>query len=235
VVDEHATATASSSEEAEAVRRSIERSLATARRYSCAIFVGVLVPGYRIDWSTPQGELQAIEPRLDEVASHARELAAAYNEPHNAALMGHHEPISETEVVDHYEAMLDAGAHPFLLYVDGALAGDADLRGIRHGAAEFAFLVAARAAQGRGLGTRFAMMVHAYAFQVLQLERVYASVVPANAASRRVFEKLGFRLDSSETARSFADQEDDLTFAIDRITFEGLHVPQLAEIRVAMR
>jgi RimJ/RimL family protein N-acetyltransferase len=195
----------------------------------------VLAPGYRIDWETPSGTLLAIEPRLDEVAGHARELAIAYNEPHNAALMGHHEAISETEVVDHYEAMLDSGAHPFLLYRDGELAGDADLRGVVGGAAEFAFLVAARAAQGKGLGTRFATMIHAFAFQVLALDRVYASVVPANAASRRVFEKLGFTLDTSSAARGFADEPDDVTYSIDRITFEGLHVAELAEIRVAMR
>jgi RimJ/RimL family protein N-acetyltransferase len=195
----------------------------------------VLAPGYRVDWATPAGVLLAVEPRLDEVAVHAGELAAAYNEPRNAALMGHQEPISETEVVDHYEAMLDAGARMFLLYLDGALAGDADLRGIADGAAEFAFMIGAPAAQGKGLGTRFAIMVHAFAFQVLALERVYASVVPANTASRRVFEKLGFSLDASPAARAFADEADDVVYAIDRLTFEGLHVADLAEIRVAMR
>ncbi len=197
----------------------------------------MLVPGYRIDWETPSGKLLAIEPRLDEVAGHARELALAYNEPHNAALMGHHEAISETEVVDHYEAMSDAGARAFLLYLDGELAGDADLRGLKDGAAEFAFLVAARAAQGKGLGTRFATMIHAFAFQALALDHIYASVVPANTASRRVFEKLGFELDTSAAARAFVDKDaqDDLTFSIDRITFEGLHVAELSEIRVAMR
>jgi RimJ/RimL family protein N-acetyltransferase len=195
----------------------------------------MLAPGYRVDWTTPAGVLLAVEPRLDEVAVHARELAAGYNEPNNAALMGHVEPISETEVVDHYEAMLDAGARMFLLYLDGALAGDADLRGIADGAAEFAFMIGTPAAQGKGLGTRFATMVHAFAFQVLGLERVYASVVPANTASRRVFEKLGFTLDASPAARAFADEDDDVVYAIDRVTFEGLHIANLAEIRIAMR
>lgn len=195
----------------------------------------MLAPGYRIDWKTPAGTLLALEPRLDEVAEHAAALAAAYNDPKNAPLMGHTDAISATEVVDHYEAMLDAGAHPFLLYLDGGFAGDADLRGVARGAAEFAFLVAAPNAQGKGLGTRFAIMVHAFAFQVLGLSHVYASVIPANTASRRVFEKLGFTLDNSPAARAFAEQDDDLTFGIDRVTFEGLHVGDLAEIRVGMR
>jgi RimJ/RimL family protein N-acetyltransferase len=197
--------------------------------------VSVLAPGYRVDWATSAGALLAVEPRLDEVAAHARELAAGYNEPRNAALMGHHEPISETEVVDHYEAMLDAGARMFLLYLDGALAGDADLRGITNGAAEFAFMIGTPTAQGKGLGTRFATMIHAFAFQVLALERVYASVVPANTASRRVFEKLGFTLDPSPAARAFADEDGDVVYAIERAAFEGLHVANLAEISIAMR
>jgi RimJ/RimL family protein N-acetyltransferase len=195
----------------------------------------VHAPGYRIDWTTPAGVLLALEPRLDEVAQHADALAAAYNDPRNAPLMGHESAISSTEVVDHYEAMLDAGAHPFLLFRDGAFAGDADLRGVRDGAAEFAFMVASPGSQGKGLGTRFAIMLHAFAFQVVGLDHVFASVVPANTASRRVFEKLGFTLDTSARARSFADQDDDLTFGIDRVTFEGLHMGDLSEVRVAMR
>jgi RimJ/RimL family protein N-acetyltransferase len=195
----------------------------------------VLAPGYRIDWQTPAGHLLAIEPRLDEVASHAKELALAYNDPRNAPLMGHDEPISETEVVDHYEAMLDDGARPFLLYRDGAFCGDADLRRIQLGGAEFAFLIASPAAQGHGLGTKFAIMVTAYAFQVLQLDHVFASIIPVNVASLRVFQKLGFSIDNSERARGFADHADDITMSIDRLTFDGLHVADLAEIRVAMR
>jgi RimJ/RimL family protein N-acetyltransferase len=196
-------------------------------------------PGFRIDWASPAGVLLALEPRLDEVAAHADALAAAYNDPRNATLMGHESVISPTEVVDHYEAMQAEGARPFLLYVDGAFAGDADLRGLTSasggGAAEFAFMVASPAAQGRGLGTRFAVMIHAFAFQSLALDHVYASVVPANTASRRVFDKLGYRLDGSLAARAFAETPDDLTLSIDRATFEGLHLPELAEIRVAMR
>jgi RimJ/RimL family protein N-acetyltransferase len=228
--DEHAT---SASEDT--ASRTIQGRVTVAEGSENRYRRPVLVPGYRIDWNTPAGALLVLEPRLDEVATHARELAIAYNEPRNAVLMGHQETISETEVVDHYEAMLDAGAHPFLLYLDGALAGDADLRGIANGAAEFAFMVAAPSAQGHGLGTRFAMMVHAYGFQVLSLEHLYASVVPANVASRRVFEKLGFTLDDTPAARAFAEQPDDVTFSIDRMTFEGLHVADLAEIHVVMR
>ena len=195
----------------------------------------VEAPGFRIDWASDVGALAAIEPTLADIARHADELAAGYNEPANAKLMGHAEHISETEVVDHYEAMLDDGARAFLLYVDGALAGDADLRGITGGACEFAFMIAAKGQQGKGLGTKFALMIHAFAFAKLGLDRVYASIVPENVASRRVFEKLGYWLDDSPAAREFADEPGDVTMVIDRATFERVHAATLPHLKIGMR
>jgi RimJ/RimL family protein N-acetyltransferase len=85
-------------------------------------------------------------------------------------------------------------------------------------------MIGAPSAQGRGLGTRYALMVAVFGFRGLGLARIYASVVPANTASRRVFEKLGYVLDTSEAARGFADEPDDLVFAIDRAAFEARDV-----------
>jgi RimJ/RimL family protein N-acetyltransferase len=192
------------------------------------------LPGFRIDWSTASGELCALEPRLDEVAEHVRVLAEAYNHPHNAPLLGHEAKISESEVLDHYESLLGQGAHPFLLYRDDELVGDGDVRGIADGAAEFAFLIMDTAAQGQGLGTKFATMIHAFAFANLPIDRMYASIIPANAASMRVFEKLGYEIDSSTAAREFADTGD-VTMSVDRATFERLHAQAMAEIHIAMR
>jgi RimJ/RimL family protein N-acetyltransferase len=190
---------------------------------------------YRIEWSTPAGDLVALEPRGEEVTAHAGELAAAYNDPRNAPLLGHSEPIDADEVVEHYESMREDGARPFLLYRDGALAGDGDLRKLGSGAAEFAFLVASPSAQGKGLGTRFALMIHAFAFRSLGLRRVYASIVPENIASRRVFEKLGYALDDSPEAAPYADEPGDLVMVIDRERFETLHAEALGAIRIAKR
>jgi RimJ/RimL family protein N-acetyltransferase len=186
----------------------------------------------RIEWTTDVGELVAIEPRLSDVAAHAGELSAGYNEPENARLMGHVEPFSEADVVGHYESMRDEGALAFLLYLEGKLVGDADLRGMRDGAAEFAFMIAARNQQGKGLGTKFALMVNAYAFTSLGLNRVYASIAPKNRASRRVFEKLGYKLDSSTEARAFADEAGDDTMVIVRETFERTHALALTQLRI---
>jgi RimJ/RimL family protein N-acetyltransferase len=192
------------------------------------------LPGFRIDWTTPHGELMAYEPRLDEVAQHVRVLAAAYNDAHNAPLLGHTQALAESDVMDHYESLLGQAAHPFLLFADGALAGDGDIRGIAGGAGEFAFMIAAPSAQGKGLGTRFATMLHAFAFTHLPLERVYASIVPANTASRRVFDKLGYTVDDSAAARGYAD-DGDVAMVIDKATFTRQHAAAMAQIRIAMR
>jgi len=129
----------------------------------------------------------------------------------------------DTEKVDQDSGMTEPGG------------GDADLRGIRDVAAEFAFMIAAREQQGRGLGTKFALMVHACAFGCLGLDRLYASIFPRNLASRRVFEKLGYVLDDSPEARAFAEDAGDVTMVIDRVKFERLHETVLKQFRIAPR
>src|SRR6185312_2245320 len=101
------------------------------------------------------------------------------------------------------------------------------------GAAEFAFMIGAPATQGKGLGTKFATMIYAFAFDQLQLATVYASVVPENVASKRVFEKLGCTIDDSAAARAYADEPGDLVMAIDRATFHRHNAAALAHIRTS--
>lgn len=141
----------------------------------------------KITW----GELVAFTP-LD-VTPYAEALAAAYNDPRNAALLGNTQTMTAADVLEHYADL----PYPFVLLANELLAGDADLRGVSGGAAEFAFLIAAPSAQGQGLGTRFATMINAAAFRTLGLERIYASVIPDNTASLRVFEKLGYVADDT--------------------------------------
>jgi RimJ/RimL family protein N-acetyltransferase len=185
----------------------------------------------RIEWTTEVGLLSAIEPSAREIEAHAEALAAGYNDPNNAPLMGHAEPITPEEVVGHYADMIEDGARAFLLFCDGQLVGDGDLRGFNDGAAEFAFMIAAPNLQGKGLGTRFALMIYAFGFAELGLHHVHASVVPQNTASRRVFEKLGCVLDDSPDARAFADEPEDMVLSIDRATFERVNAAQARQIR----
>lgn len=190
---------------------------------------------WQITWASPAGALVALEPRDDEIARHAAALAAAYNDPHNAPLLGHTDDVDQDDVIAHYADVAEAGGHNFLVFLDGALVADGDLRRVGGGAAEFAFLVASPAAQGKGLGTRIATMIHAFGFRRLGLDRIYASIIPHNAASRRVFDKLGYQVDDSPAARAYADEPGDLTLAIDRASFDRLHAAAMAEISIAVR
>jgi len=194
-----------------------------------------MVMGYRIDWTSDAGQLSALEPTPEEVAQYAAALSRGYNDPRNAELMGHAEPIEPDEVIELYADSSAEGVRSFLLFQAGEFAGDGDLRGLRGGTAEFAFMIGAPSAQGKGLGTRFATMIHAFGFQTLALHHIYASIVPANTASRRVFDKLGYTLDASAVARGYADEPGDLVMSIDRPTFERVAGGALAQIAITVR
>lgn len=186
----------------------------------------------RIEW----GPLVALEATSDEIATHAAALAAGYNDPDNAPLMGHTSEISPAEVVDSYKESIAAGMRAFLLFAGGgALVGDADLRNLRDGAAEFAFMIGSRTMQGKGLGTKFATMIHAFGFRELDLHHIYVSVVPHNGASMRVFEKLGYVVDDSPVARAYAEEPDDVVLSLDKPTFMRSHAARLRQIQIAVR
>jgi len=192
-------------------------------------------PFWSIDWPCDDGTLRVTEPTPDEVDAAAARLAACYNEPYNRGMLGHEADLSVEEVVEHYARMRTAGAHPFLLEREGRLAGDADLRHVAGPAADFAILVGERAAQGRGLGTRFALLVHVVAFQGLGLERVYSSVIPANRPSLRMLEKIGYLPDDGPEARARAEEPTDVTLSIDRARFEALHAATLEAATLVRR
>jgi RimJ/RimL family protein N-acetyltransferase len=169
----------------------------------------------RIDWDN----LTALEPTPDEIAAHARALSTGYNDPANAPLMGHASVITPLEVEESYADSIAAGMRAFLLFENGVFVGDGDLRNFKGTTAEFAFMIAAPLAQGKGLGTRFATMIHTFGFRTLELARIYASVVPNNTASRRVFEKLGYTVDDSPAAREYAEEPTDIVLSLPRDRF----------------
>ncbi|WP_456786184.1 GNAT family N-acetyltransferase [Cellulomonas sp. P5_C5] len=78
----------------------------------------------------------------------------------------------------------------------GAIAGRLNLNGITRGAFQSAALGywVSKRANGRGLATRAVADVVALAFGELGLHRLQAETLFANAASRRVLSKNGFRL-----------------------------------------
>jgi len=181
------------------------------------------------------GDLRAIEPTREELYACSAALSEGYNDPANAELMGHSSLISPREVVESYEQSIAEGMRAFLFFVGDAFAGDGDLRNFKSASAEFAFMIATPAAQGKGLGTRFATMLHAFGFLQLELARIYASVVPHNTASRRVFEKLGYLVDDSPAGRAYAEEPGDVTLSLPRESFIATHARLLDEIRIGVR
>lgn len=175
------------------------------------------------------GRLRVFEPTLTEVRSAAPLLAAFYNDSHNAAMLTNTREFTSAEVVEMFESSRAAGDRPFLLEQDGELMGDADFRNIEGPEAEFAILIGKRSQQGRGLGTRYAAIMHVAALRVFGFERVYGTVIPANIASRRMLEKLGYQVDRSPRAVSFAEAEEDIPMSIDLAEFERAHADLLTQ------
>ena len=191
---------------------------------------------WAVEWAQGAEVLTAVEPTCDELRGAAPVLAASYNDSHNRVMMGHDdEPHTAGDVVAYYEQLRIEGGRPFLLYMNGVLMGDADFRNIGDISGEFAIMIGGRASQGRGLGTRFALMLHAFGYDVLGLERIYISVIPANAASRRLFEKLGYQPDDSPQARALIDEETDLTMSLARSALDRTRIADQAAIRAAIR
>ncbi len=187
-------------------------------------------PRFAIEWTTPDGVLRAYQPEDDVIVALAPLLSAAYNDEHNAPMMGHGEPIEVEQVIESYRDMIDDGDALFVLELDGEFIGDGDLRDREDDRAELAIMLAARTRQGRGLGTRFAIMLHAFGFERLGLDRIYVGIVPENVASQRLFTRIGHVIDDSPIARDYADAPEEITMSIGRAEFEALHKDVLGQL-----
>ncbi len=190
-------------------------------------------------WSieAPWGKvrLRIFEPAVTEVLAAAPLLATFYNDSHNSAMMTNSRELTVADVVETFASLRATGEHPFLLERDGELMGDADFRKCEGAEAEFAIMIGQRAQQSRGLGTRYAAMMHVAALRVFKFERVYATIIPTNVASRRMLEKLGYEVDQSQRAASFADAIDDIAMSLDLVQFEREHADLLSEVVITAR
>lgn len=190
---------------------------------------------WSIEAPSEQGKLLVFEPTETEVLVAAPVLAIFNNDRHNSAMLTNTQEMTASKIVESYEFLRTNNGRPFLLEQEGVLMGDADFRNISGSTAEFAILVGSRTQQSRGLGTRYAAMMHVAAFRVLGLERVYASIVPTNIASRRMVEKLGYQIDQSSFASSFAEEKDDIVMSIDWLRFELASAELMSEVTITAR
>ena len=190
---------------------------------------------FDVEYQDAQILLRAFEPTPHEVRAAASRLSGYYNDEHNRAMLTHEDDMSADEVVEHYTESRAEGDRLFLLEQDGVLIGDADFRQFDAESAEYAIMIGARNLQGRGLGKKFTTMLHAWAFRELQLARVYVTILPANSASLRLFQQLGYGPDGSPRARDLIDEDDDVTLSIDRAAFEKQHGTMMDGVRFAPR
>ncbi|RAU98892.1 GNAT family N-acetyltransferase [Paenibacillus sp. YN15] len=94
-----------------------------------------------------------------------------------------------------------SGTHLYaavILKSTGAVIGNAMLFNMdaREGHAEIGYVLH-KGYWGQGYGTECVALVDAFAFEVLQLHRLYACVIAANLPSARILEKNGYRLDGT--------------------------------------
>jgi RimJ/RimL family protein N-acetyltransferase len=190
---------------------------------------------FDVEYRDAQVLLRAFEPTADEVRAVAAQLSGYYNDEHNRAMLTHEDDMSAEEVIVHYAESRKRGDRLFLLELDGLLVGDADFRHFDAESAEYAIMIGARNLQGRGLGRKFTTMLHAWAFRGLGLRRVYVTILPANRASVRLFEQLGYGPDHSPRARSLIDEESDVTLSMERSAFEKQHGTMMDGVQFAPR
>ncbi|WP_373286203.1 GNAT family N-acetyltransferase [Marmoricola endophyticus] len=105
-------------------------------------------------------------------------------------------PRSFGEMVSTYRRQARAGQTlPFMVVVEGQLAGQVTVNNIVRGSGQFASIGywIDEAYAGRGLTTQAVAMVIDHCFYAARLHRVEVAIRPENAASLRVVEKLGIK------------------------------------------
>jgi ribosomal-protein-alanine N-acetyltransferase len=114
---------------------------------------------------------------------------------------------------------------PFAVVVDGSFAGQLNVAGIVRGSLESAsigYWVDQRVA-GRGVMPTCVALATDHCFDVVGLHRIEVNIRPENEASRRVVEKLGFRLEGTRERflHISGDWRDHLSYALVREDVPG--------------
>lgn len=191
--------------------------------------------GFEVRYHDGESLLRAYEPSAAELAAAAPRLSEHYNDPYNRTMLTNTATMSADEVMAHYREARQRGDRLFLLERDGVLMGDADFRHFDEQSAEYAILIGARDQQGRGLGGKFTLMLHALAFGDWGLVRVYVAIIPTNQPSLRMFQRLGFQADTGPHARSLAEEPSDATLSLDALSFRQRHAAAIDAVTIRNR
>src|SRR5258708_1147608 len=124
------------------------------------------------------------------------------NDPELARLLDRARPVGELEHEQWFTALhTKQGCVYFAIETnpDSAHIGNVWLWGIdwRHRKAELRIVIGEATGTGRGLGTEAINLACCYAFERLNLHKVFAYVLSINPRARRAFEKAGFALEGT--------------------------------------
>jgi RimJ/RimL family protein N-acetyltransferase len=143
------------------------------------------------------GELVSLRP-FDR--SHLEQTRLWVNDPETSRLLGRARPVSDWEHEQWFNGLRDRldEVH-FAVHArrDDRHVGNVWLWGIdwRHQKGEVRVLIGESDARSRGLGTEAIGLLCAYAFERLNLHRMYAFVLAMNPRALRAFEKAGFAVE----------------------------------------
>lgn len=143
--------------------------------------------------------------RLDAPAIHA-----GLEEPESKRLTGTHAQFTLAEVEAHY-ARAEAASDrcDYGIIAGGALIGEAVLNGIdrTNRTGSFRIVIWDAAGRDKGYGTEAAGLLLRHGFEALELNRIELEVYAFNPRARRVYEKLGFRLEGTRREALIWDGE----------------------------
>ena len=129
---------------------------------------------------------------------HAEQTRVWVNDPDLACLLDRSRPVSDADHERWYAGISGRDDCVFFaIETDGVHAGNVWLWGIepRHRKAEVRILIGPNEHQGKGLGSAAISLLASYAYDRLNLHRLYAYVLSTNPRARRAFEKAGFALE----------------------------------------
>lgn len=186
----------------------------------------------RLAWPADNRLVEAIEPDEDLVERNAERLRDWYNDPDNASMMDGCGTMSTEDVVDFWRTLRNDRGRGFFAFENGVLVGDADLRQVRDGAAEFALMIGPAEAKGRGVGRALAILVHVFAFRELGLPRLFVPPRRDNVRVHALNRFLGYEPDDGQLARAFGDEPSCQTYSLSARAFREKHAAAWCEVEV---
>lgn len=187
-------------------------------------------PRLRATWHTARGIFSAHEPDQAEIERVSPVLSVWYSDSYNRQMTATPETYSPEQAAEFHRREREAGGKTFLLFYNEKLVGDATFMRVVPPTAEIGLMIGDRTNQGLGLGTSLSILAHALVFQALPLDAIYGSVVPGNEAAMRCHGKVGYVVDDSPLARSFADADDEVCIVLPRHAFERRNREVLAQL-----